>query len=308
MSSLPLRAELTRTLTTPTTRRSVLKTLGFGALGVAALRLSGNRLAADFAKSASVSPTDAAVLNFALNLEYLEAEYYSYAVDGRGIETFGLGVNGSGTAGSTTVKANPAVPFTTAAVREYATEIASDERAHVGFLRAAIIAAGGTPVARPAINLRESFAAAAQAAGLGSGFDPFADEASFLVGAFVFEDVGVTAYKGGAPLISNKTYLEAAAGILAVEAYHAGTIRTLLYQSGSAGRQAAQAISDLRDAAASTEVDQGITAGGVANIVPTDANGIAFSRTPRQVLDVVYLSGGASQGGFFPNGLNGSIH
>lgn len=290
------------------TRRSALKKIGLGLTGLGTLGLLQNRAVAAFAKSAATTDTDLAVLNFALNLEYLEAEYYSYAVDGRGIESFGVGVTGAGTAGATTVKSGAAVNFTTPAIRQYAAEIAADERAHATFLRTAITGAGATPVARPAINLRESFAAAAQAAGLGAGFDPFANETNFLLGAFIFEDVGVTAYKGGAPLLTNKTFLEAAAGIMAVEAYHAGNIRAQIYAAGATAQQAAQAISNLRDSVdGADDLDQGVTEGSNANIVPADANAIAFSRTPRQVLNIVYLAANASGGGFFPNGLNGAL-
>ncbi|ATC64484.1 hypothetical protein CMV30_11260 [Nibricoccus aquaticus] len=284
------------------TRREVLKRLGIGAASIGAATLLNNPLMA-----ASGPGQDVAVLQFALNLEYLEAEYYTYAVSGVGIESFGIGVNGSGTPGSVTIKPNPAVPFVTPAYQQYAAEIAADERAHVKFLRNALAAAGVQPAARPAINLRESFAAAAQAAGLGPGFDPFANEVNFLLGSFIFEDVGVTAYKGGAPLISNKTYLEAAAGILGVEAYHAGIIRTILYSLGADAQNAAQAISDLRDAVdGADDRDQGVVENGVANLVPTDANGIAFSRTTQQMLNIVYL-GGTGGGGFYPAGLNGAI-
>lgn len=287
-------------------RRAALKKLGIGAAGLGAVGILSPRTFGAFGTGAATDPTDLFVLNFALNLEYLEAEFYSYAASGRGIETFGVGVTGSGTAGTVTVKSSAAVPFASAAVRQYAEEIAADERAHVTFLRTAIQAAGGTPVARPAINLLESFAAAGQAAGLGGGFDPFANDAAFLGGAFIFEDVGVTAYKGAAPLLTNKTYLEAAAGIMSVEAYHAGIIRTLLYQNGAFGQNVAQAVSDLRDSVdGGDDRDEGVTKNGQANLVPADANAIAYSRSVRQVLNIVYLNPDASSGGFYPAGVNG---
>jgi hypothetical protein len=209
------------------------------------------------------------------------------------------------------------VTFTTPAIQQYAEEIAMDEQAHVKFLRAALAPSRRKdpgPVARPAIDLSASFTAAAVAAGVitaGQTFDPFADEASFLLGAFIFEDVGVTAYKGAAPILRDPDILAAAAGILAVEAYHAGEIRTLLYGLGQTTPSlitAAQKISDLRDTAdADGDSDQGVTdADGNANIVPTDSNGLAFSRTFEQVLSIVYL-GNAAGGGFFPQRLNGLI-
>ncbi len=287
-------------------RRRFLRAAGMAGVGVAGVAglgiTAGTALAHD--GDGEDGPSDAAVLNFALNLEYLEAEFYLRAVTGEGLSDDQI--DGSGTLGEVT--GGYRVDFETDLAKQYAKEIARDELAHVEFLRSAL---GDAKVARPAINLQEAFTAAAQAAGVigtNETFDPFADENSFLLGAFIFEDVGVTAYKGASPLVSNKTFLEAAAGILAVEAYHAGLVRTVLLAKGL--EDPAGKISDARDSLdGGSDLDQGIVDGdGNANIVPTDVNGIAFSRTPGEVLNIVYLNpGSVTSGGFFPDGVNGEI-
>jgi len=294
-------------------RRRFLKAAGLTGAGVVAAGALGVGAGTAFATGSGHhggsadegGPSDAAVLNFALNLEYLEAEYYLRGVYGEGLRD--KDVDGSGSLGK--VVGGHKVKFETKLGKQYAEEIASDERAHVEFLRTAL---GGAKVARPAINFTDAFTAAATAAGLikkGQSFDPFANEDNFLLGAFVFEDVGVTAYKGASPLITNKTYLEAAAGILAVEAYHAGLVRTVLLAKGLDA--AAGAISDARDSLdGKSDDDQGIVDGaGKANIVPTDKNAIAFSRSAGSVLNIVYLNPAkTTKGGFFPAGVNGEIN
>ncbi len=289
-------------------RRNFLRTLGLAGAGTAGLISTTPQARAGMA---GLNATDAAVLNFALNLEYLEAEYYLHATTGKGLEFAGIAVTGSGgeAAGNVATVKKAKVKFDTNAFEDYANEIALDEVNHVRFLREALAANGAAVVARPEIDLQESFNILGSLIGLES-FDPFENEINFLIGAFIFEDVGVTAYKGASPLITNKGILEAAAGILGVEAYHAGIIRTVLYAQGKSVRRTVAQISKVRqslDATPGINSDQTLTVNGKANLVPTDGNSLIFSRTTRQVLNIVYGGVNATQGLFFPQGLNGAI-
>jgi hypothetical protein len=126
----------------------------------------------------------------------------------------------------------------------------------------------------------------------------------------LFEDVGVTGYAGAVPLLKKKEFVEAAAGILAVEAYHMGMARSQLYEMGEKAQKAANAVSSARDKIdGPDDKDQGIERNGKANFVPSNPDGIAFRRTPQEVLRIVYLTDkpGVSSGGFYPKGMNGSL-
>ena len=161
-------------------------------------------------QNGEISETD--ILNFALNLEYLEAEFYTYASTGKSITSLGIGIDGVATG------ANPAHGGSTVGgvqvkfdnndlfSKEVALQIGEDERAHVTLLRTAL---GAAAVAKPNINLN--------ALGIG-----FGNQNDFLAVARLLEDIGVTAYAGAASLLKTPDIIKTAGRLLAAEAQHAG--------------------------------------------------------------------------------------
>ncbi|MGH9466832.1 MAG: ferritin-like domain-containing protein [Terriglobales bacterium] len=259
----------------PSDRRSFARKIGLAAAclgGAALLNACGgvNNLAAPPVQTPAI--TDADILNFALNLEYLEAEFYTYATTGNGIAGAGISTSGAGTEGLTTGGAQ--VSFTDPAVSAIAVQIATDEQDHVKLLRSAL---GAAAVAKPAINLNA----------LGVGF---ATDAQFLTLARAFEDTGVSAYGGAAPLITSATTLGTAAQILGTEAEHSGNIRLLVVEK----------------AIAVGALDSSDVLPSASTYFAVNSDGLSVIRSPRQVLNIVYGGSGAS-GGFFPSGMNGAI-
>jgi hypothetical protein len=251
-------------------RRNFIKNVSLAGVGIAAGAMiegcSNNSVTN--AQAPAIPQTD--VLNFALNLEYLEAEFYSVAVTGAV-----LGSSVTGEASNATGGAK--VTFTDPRVADIAAEINADETLHVKFLRSAL---GASAVAEPKINLN--------ALGIG-----FASQAQFLTLSRAFEDTGVSAYAGAATLLSGNN-LQAAAQILGTEAYHAGNIRLLIIQNSIT-----VPATDSQDVPPTEQ-----------HFFPTDANALAIKRTTSQVLAIVYANAtaGTKSGGFFPSGVNGNIN
>src|SRR5258708_8914642 len=227
------------------------------------------------------------ILNFALNLEYLEAEFYTYATTGKSITSFGIGIKGRAnganpTDGGTTVGGKQ-VTFSNDEIftHDFVAEIGSDERAHVVLLRGAL---GSSAVAMPNIDL----------GALGFGFDNLSE---FLRAARILEDISVTAYSGAAGLLKTPDIITAAACLLGAEAEHAATIRTQI------------ARLKISTTALNTVYLVPPPRGELRQILSIKVNhGLIATRTAGQVLHLSFGGkAGVKQGGFFPMGLNGTI-
>jgi len=249
----------------------------------------------------AVSATDIDIVNFQLNLEYLETDYYLRGAMGMTADQALGGVQGAPVKGGRKIKfSNP--------VREgMIKNIAGNEMAHVRFAQAVT---GSRAIKRPPIDFDAGFAAVAAAAGI-PDFDPFASELDFFLGGMLFEDVGISVLKGSARKLRSLQLRESAAGLLGAEGYHMGAVRSVIYKLGDRARSRAAAISNLRDRLdGPQDLDQPpVKLGPLANIAPTNENGIAFGRTPEHALNIAYgkAGRGVMAGGFFPEGVNGRI-
>ena len=268
-------------------RRRFLSTLAAaGAIAAAGGALSGRQALGQAASTPPISD----VLNFALNFEFLEAEFYTYGSAGKAY----------GTAGSVT---NPPKLTLTGNELAVATALALDETNHITVLQQAITMLGGTPITEPMID----FSA-------GGTIPAITTDLAFFAAARQFTALGNSAYAGAAAdLISNTDILTTASQILGAEAQHLGVVNYLCATLGITPTTDAQI--DAQDVPPNgTAAIFTITPIAVTTANPAPAVGIA--RSPAQVLGVAYGVSkpatttpptGTTKGGFFPNGVNGNI-
>jgi hypothetical protein len=269
-------------------RRAFLKGVSLTGIGLASAAVIGSKLGGvheDKVEAASYSDVD--ILNFALNLEYLEAEFYTVATTGKTLEESGFAIDGVGHTGPTTggklvnfFKDSEGNMEKSGVLNKFVYQIANDEQQHVKLLRAAL---GDLAVAKPALNLDA----------LGIGFNGFMD---FLALARAFEDTGVSAYGGAAPAITSAAYLGTAVQIGLTEAYHASLLRQSV------------AINNVKTSP--LDALDVIPPPSGFNYINANYQGLAVVRSTSRVLAIVLGShhAGTTSGGFFPNGVNGSIN
>ena len=249
------------------------------AAATAAMSVAGGRTA--FAQTAT-TPAITDVLNFALNLEYLEANLYLIVTTGSGLSSTEMGTGGIAPTGS---PGQLALDATTLAI---AKALALDEMNHINLLRTTITGLGGMPISQPAINY--------------AAMGMITTQAQFLATARQFTGVGNSAYCGSAQLlVSNPTVLTAAAQILGAEGQHAGALNY-------------QCVAQSVTSPAVDAQDVPPTASTYFTVTPTTA--LSPARNTSQVLGIVYgvstsatttPPAGTTMGGFFPSGVNGTI-
>lgn len=205
-------------------------------------------LSARQAYGQAVPAAVAAVLNYALTLEYLEDEFYK-----QGLQS---GVIPAGSA------------------RTVFSLISTHETQHVALLRSVL---GTQAIAKPTFDFT---------AGNGANngpFRPFTDYQIFLALAQGFEDTGVRAYKGRAPELKGTDTLTVALQIHSVEARHAARVRQMRGQKGwIVGNQ-----TDVAALQAIYNGEETVNGGSVSGVGSTSVTE-AFDEplTPAQVLAI----------------------
>ncbi|KAL4295232.1 hypothetical protein GQ457_12G005210 [Hibiscus cannabinus] len=291
-------------------------------ISLSVISLLPSAYSADFSvgyKESAVPKSDLDLLEFPLNLEYLEAEFFLFGALGYGLDKVEPSLAEGGPSPIGGKKANLDT-VTGDIILQFAYQ-------EVGHLKAIKKTVKGFP--RPQLDLSASLFAKVidKAFGkpLNPPFDPYANSINFLIASYLIPYVGLTGYVGANPKLQGAISKRLVAGLLGVESGQDAVIRALLYEHATENVSPYQIvvaeftnrISDLRNKLGHTDskdeglivpVDFGAEGKVVGNVLAGDEFSVAFDRTPEEILRIVYGTGNESiPGGFFPKGANGNI-
>ncbi|KAK9945639.1 hypothetical protein M0R45_011143 [Rubus argutus] len=228
-----------------------------------------------------IEATDVDRVQFALNLEFCQAEYFLYGTFGKGLDSISPNLTAGGPPPIGVQKAlllNPEV----ARISE---EIAYQQ---VGNIRSIFETVGGFP--RPLLNLSVTLWALlfdlALKKPLIPPFNPYRNSLSFLLAAYAMPDLAQTSYVSSISSFTTNSSSSLASKLLAIKAGQSAVIRTLLYQN------ATQFVPPYQITVA--EFTKAISE--LTNILEPE------------ILRIVYGTGNEHlPSGFFPKGANGKI-
>ncbi|PKA47569.1 Desiccation-related protein PCC13-62 [Apostasia shenzhenica] len=269
--------------------------------------------------SLSLLQSDVDLLEFPLNLEYLEAEFFLWGSLGEGLDAVApeLTMGGPPPIGARKADLDPLLC-------DIVAQLAYQE---VGHLRAIKEKVKGFP--RPLLDLSPGNFAKTMNSAVGRAllppFDPYANGINYLLASYLLPYVGLTGYVGANPNLQSSVAKRLVAGLLAVESAQDAVIRALLYERGGVKvkpyditvAEFTDEISELRNKLGGAGLkDEGLVVppalgaeGKIAgNVIAGDECSVAYARSPEEILRIVYGDGSESKpGGFFPDGADGRI-
>ncbi|KAG8369090.1 hypothetical protein BUALT_Bualt15G0114000 [Buddleja alternifolia] len=283
------------------------------------LLLSGGSSTMASNESINIPKFDIDQLEFALNLEYLEAEFFSWGAFGVGLDSLAPNLTMGGPPPIGVMKAN-----LSSFVRDIIAQFAFQEFGHLRAIKSRV---KGFP--RPQMDLSAvAFATVMNNAfemHLVPPFDPYANDINYLLASYVIPYVGLTGYVGTIPKLQSPTSERLVAGLLGVESGQDAVIRTLLFQRALSKvtpysftvAEFTSKISKLRndlgkrglkDEGVIVPLVQGAEGRIAGNVLVGDQNSLSFDRTPEEILRIVYGSGEENKPGlFYPKGADGRI-
>ncbi|KAK9673122.1 hypothetical protein RND81_12G147700 [Saponaria officinalis] len=262
---------------------------------------------------------DILLLQFAQNLEHMEADYFLWGALGYGLDVVAPWLAQGGPPPIGARKAN-LDKFTWSIIREFGFE-------EVGHLRVLKSTVGGIP--RPLMDLSPNqFARVMNEAlecALEPPFDPYRDSLSYMLASYLFPYVGLNGYVGANQLLRGYRSKRLLAGLEGVESGQDAIIRMYLYERATeivhpynfTVAYVTERISILRnrlgmcgpkDEGVIVPPELGAEANSSTNVLSANRDSLSYPRTPAEILRIVYGTGDEHvPGGFYPKGGNGKI-